>query len=63
MSLRNLALIPTAPHFLPSERSVEVGIVGASDGTWFNGRSKIIASQEALGVCEGLGADAGRVAV
>lgn len=62
MSLRNLALISTAPHFLPSERSVEVGMIGTSDGTWFDGWSEIVASQEALGVYEGFRAGAGRVA-
>lgn len=62
MSLRNLALISTAPHFLPSERSVEVGMMGASDGTWLYGWSEIVASQEALGVYEGFRAGAGRVA-
>lgn len=62
MSLRNLALISTAPHFLPSERSVEVGMIVTSDGTWFDGWSEIVASQEALGVYEGFRAGAGRVA-
>lgn len=37
-------------------------MIGASDSTWFDGWSEIVASQEALGVCEGLGAGAGRLA-